>query len=68
MYGTRYVLRYGVAWNAMPKGLPPSSICCDGWRVLSDGGHLEQINHCRLTMDREKAGRETSPTLAIIDA
>ena len=66
--GIRYVLRYGIPWDAMPKDLPPSSICYDYWRRLSDGGQMEQINHCLVMMGREKAGREASPTLAIIDA
>ena len=68
MNGIRYVLRYGIPWDAMPKDLPPSSICYDYWRLLSDGGHMERINHHLVMMDREKAGREASPTLAIIDA
>ena len=63
MNGIRYVLRYGIPWDAMPKDLPPSSICYDYWRLLSDGGHMEQINH-RLVM----MVREASPTLAIMDA
>ena len=68
MNGIRYVLRYGIPWDAMPKDLPPSSLCYDYWRLLSDGGHLERINHHLEMMDREKDGREASPTLAIIDA
>ena len=36
---------------AMPKDLPPSSICHDYWRLLSDGGHMEQINHRLEMMD-----------------
>ena len=68
MNGIRYVLRYGIPWDAMPKDLPPSSICCDYWRLLSDGGHMQRINHHLVMLDREKAGREASPTLAIIDA
>jgi len=68
MNGIRYVLRYGIPWDAMPKDLPPSSICYDYWRLLSDGGHMEQINHHLVMLDREKAGREASPTLAIVDA
>ena len=68
MNGIRYVLRYGIPWDAMPKDLPPSSICYDYWRLLSDGGHMERINHHLVMMDREKAGREASPTLAIVDA
>lgn len=66
--GIRYVQRYGIPWDAMPKDLPPGSICYDYWRLLSDGGHLEQINHHLVMADREKAGREASPTLAIVDA
>ena len=68
MNGIRYVLRYGIPWDAMPKDLPPSSICYDYWRLLSDGAHMDRINHELVMMDREKAGREASPTLAIIDA
>jgi len=66
--GIRYVLRYGIPWDAMPKDLPPASICYDYWRLLSDGGHMDQINHELVMIDREKAGRDASPTLAIIDA
>jgi putative transposase len=66
--GIRYVQRYGIPWDALPKDLPPHSICYDYGRVLTDGGHLEQINHLLVLADREKAGREASPTLAIIDA
>jgi transposase len=68
MNGIRYVQRYGIPWDAMPKDLPPGSICYDYWRLLTDGGHMERINHHLVMADREKAGREASPTLAIIDA
>ena len=68
MNGIRYVQRYGIPWDAMPKDLPPGSICYDYWRALTDGGHLDRINHLLVMTDREKAGREASPTLAIVDA
>jgi putative transposase len=68
MNGIRYVQRYGIPWDAMPKDLPPNSICYDYWRVLTDGGHIERINHHLVMADREKAGREPSPTLVIVDA
>ncbi len=67
MNGIRYVQRYGIPWDALPKDLPPHSICYDYWRVLTDGGHMERINHHLVMADREKAGREASPTLVIID-
>ena len=68
MNGIRYVQRYGVPWDAMPKDLPPGSICYDYWRLLTDGAHLDRINHVLVMADREQAGREASPTLAIVDA
>lgn len=66
--GIRYVQKYGIPWDAMPKDLPPGCICYDYWRVLADHHHVEQINHLLVMADREKAGREPSPTCAIIDA
>ena len=68
MNAIRYVQRYGVPRDAMPKDLPPGSICYDYWRVLADGGHLDRINHVLVVADWEQAGREASPTLAIVDA
>ena len=68
MNGIRYVQRYGIPWDAMPKDLPPGSICYDYWRLLTDGGYLERINHVLVMADREKAGRQASPTLVIVDA
>jgi transposase len=67
MNGIRYVQRYGIPWDALPKDLPPHSICYDYWRLLTDEGHMERINHHLVMADREKAGREASPTLVIID-
>src|SRR3954471_20649331 len=54
--GIRYVQRYGIPWDAMPKDLPPSSICYEYWRVLVDGGHLDRINHhlCRIRMEASR--------------
>ena len=66
--GIRYVQRYGIPWDAMPKDLPPGSICYDYWRLLTDGGHMQRINHVLVMADREKAGREASPTLVIVDS
>jgi transposase len=68
MNGIRYVQRYGIPWDALPKDLPPHSICYDYWRLLTDGGPMARINHHLVMADREKVGREASPTLVIIDA
>src|SRR3712207_9568236 len=57
MNGIRYVQRYGIPWDALPKDLPPHSICYDYWRLLTDGGHLERINHHLVMADREGRAR-----------
>jgi transposase len=39
-----------------------------GWFArLRDGGVLESVNHRPVVLDRERAGREASPTAAVID-
>lgn len=68
MNGIRHVQRYGIPWAAMPKDLAPGSICCDYWRLLTDSGHMERINHDIVMADREKAAWEAGPPLAIVDA
>ena len=68
MNGIRDVQRYGVPWDAMPKDLPPGCIGYDDWRLLADNARLNRINHVLVMADREQAGREASPTLAIVDA
>lgn len=65
--GIRYVLRYGIPWDAMPKDLPPWYVAYDSFRKLAKGGQLDQINHQLVMKEREKSGREPSPTLVIID-
>ena len=67
MNGIRHIYRYGVPWGAMPKELPPGCDCHDSWQLLADDGHLERFNHGPVMADLEKAEREASPTLAIID-
>lgn len=66
--GIRYVLRYGIPWDALPKDLPPHRIVYDYYRMLLDHGHLDQINHLLVMKDREKSGREPSPSLVILDS
>ena len=61
MNGIRYVQRYGIPWDAMPKDLPPWSICYDYWRVLTDGGHLDQINHVLVMQTERRPGGKPVP-------
>lgn len=63
-----YVLSTGCQWTALPKGLPPRSTVWDYLDRWDWDGTLERIHHALHVEAREQAGREASPTLAIIDA
>jgi transposase len=66
--GIFYVLSTGCQWNAVPKDLPPKSTIYDYLDLWDWDGTLERIHHALYIATREKAGREASPTAAIIDA
>jgi transposase len=63
-----YVLSTGCQWTALPKDLPPCSTVWDYLDRWDWDGTLERIHHALYVEAREQAGREASPTLAIIDA
>ena len=63
-----YVLSTGCQWTALPKDLPPRSTVWDYLDRWDWDGTLERIHHALYVEVREPAGREASPTLAIIDA
>src|SRR5829696_2802797 len=63
-----YVLWTGCQWKALPKDLPPRSTV---WEYLDRwdwDGTLGRIHHALYVEVREKAGREASPSTAIIDS
>jgi transposase len=63
-----YALSTGCQWTALPKDLPPCSTVRDYLDRWGGDGTLERIHHALYVELREQAGREASPTLAIIDA
>jgi transposase len=63
-----YVLWTGCQWKALPKDLPPKSTVWDYLDRWDWGGTLTRIHHALYVEVREKAGREASPTTAIIDS
>jgi transposase len=66
--GLMYVLSSGCQWRALPKDLPPRSTV-NGYFTLWDyDGTLDRIHHAIYVKCREQAGREASPTAAIIDS
>lgn len=65
--GIMYVLSTGCQWRAIPKDLPPRSTVFDYLDLWSWDGTLDRIHHVLHARSREHAGREGSPTDAIID-
>ena len=63
-----YVLRGGIAWRLIPKDLPPRSTTFGYFSRWRDEGLFGRINHTLVMADRERAGREASPTAAVLDS
>ena len=66
--GLMYVLSTGCQWRAVPKDLPARSTLHDYLDLWRWTGTLDRIHHTLYVACREQAGRETSPTVAIIDS
>jgi transposase len=66
--GLMYILSTGCQWAALPKDLPPRSTVNDYFRLWNYDGALDSIHHALYVKCRELAGREASPTAAIIDS
>src|ERR1043165_2940142 len=63
-----YVLSTGCQWQGLPKGLPPKSTAHHYFGLWDWDGTLERIHHALYVETRERAGREASPSVAIIDS
>ena len=66
--GLMYILSTGCQWRALPKDLPPRSTVHDYLDLWNWDGTLDRIHHELYVKCREQAGREASPTAAIIDS
>jgi len=66
--GLMYILSTGCQWRAVPKDLPPRSTLYDYFSRWDDDGTLEAIHHALYLKCREQAGRDASPTAAVIDS
>ena len=63
-----YIMRAGCAWDMLPDGFPPYLTGYRWFARLRDDGTWERINHHLVMQDRERVGREASPSAAIIDS
>jgi len=63
-----YILSTGCQWRAIPKDLPARSTLYDYFDLWSYDGTLERLHEALYVKCREQAGREASPTAAILDS
>ena len=66
--GIFYVTRAGCPWRLVPSDLPPWGTIYRWFAAWRDDGRFERINHALVMADRERVGRDASPTAAIIDS
>ena len=66
--GLMYILSTGCQWRAIPKDLPPRSTLYNYFDLWNWDGTLERMHQALYMQCREDAGREASPTAAIIDS
>lgn len=62
------VLRGGIAWRLIPKDLPPRSTTFGDFSRWRDAGLFARIKHDLVMADRERVGRDASPTAAVLDS
>jgi transposase len=63
-----YVLTTGCQWRQLPKDFPPKSTVHDYFVDWHCDGTLARIHHALYVEARERAERDASPSLAIVDS
>jgi transposase len=66
--GIFYVTRAGCPWRLLPNDFPPWGTIYRWFAAWRDDGRFERINHALVMADRERVGRDASPSAAIIDS
>jgi putative transposase len=63
-----YVLRNGVVWRALPHDFPPWQTAYHYFRLWRLDGTWERIHDSLRDQVRAAAGREASPSAAVLDS
>lgn len=64
----RYLVRTGCGWEMLPRDFPPWQTVYWWFRLFVRRLLFHTIHDLALMADRERAGREASPTAAVIDS
>jgi putative transposase len=64
----RYIARAGCGWRMLPKDFPPWQTVYWWFRRFMRRFLFETIHDVALMIDRERAGREASPSAGVIDS
>jgi transposase len=63
-----YVLRGAIPWRLIPKYLPVKSTVFGYFCRWRDTGVFTRINYRLVIMNRERTGRDASPSAAVLDS
>ncbi len=63
-----YLLRSGCPWRLLPERFPPRQTSYRWFVRFRDDGLWESVNHRLVMLDRERVGRQSSPSAAAIDS
>jgi transposase len=63
-----YALRSGCSWRMLPHDFPPWQTVYYYLRRWQSEGVWDRVQHHLVARDRERAGREASPTAAVLDS
>lgn len=66
--GILYVLRNGIAWDAIPHDLPPKGTVYDYFRDWTMDGTWKRIHDALCTADRNRVGRDEEPSAGVLDS
>ena len=65
---TLYLLRAGCAWRLLPHDFPPWQTVYYYFRRWQCEGVWSRVHHTLVMAARERAGREASPSAAVLDS
>ena len=63
-----FVLRGGCPWRMLPEHFPPHQTAYAWFARFRDDRTWQKVNHHLLMMDRERVGREATPSAAVMDS